>query len=229
MAAICVQARFEEDKVLSVAFNSDHEDMLAYCDHSMLHVRIGSHKPSRQRCPGPLVAFKGAKVFCLQGSTISEEAVPLSNAVQQYAEHRAWDQAYSTACLGATQEDWAALGQAALAQLELSTARKAYIRVQDLLMLNLVHRLEAESKAGVAPDILRGEISAHWVRTCSDTCSCVACPELSKLLELFTLHLVDRRLAASMQTHWCRMHQTSHTPCFVTAASHVQLVPMQII
>ena len=75
------------------------------------------------------------------------------------------------ACLGVTQEDWTALGQAALMHLELDTARKAFIRTQDLLMLNLVHRLELLVKSGVVADVLKGELLAYQVRSC---CLCAS-------------------------------------------------------
>ena len=147
-----------------VAFNSEHDDMLAYSGAGSLSIRTATFQPQRQRVDGLVVAFCGAKVYCLHGATVREEDVPLSSTMQQYADIKAWDGAYGVACLGVTQQDWAALGQAALSHLELDTARKAYIRTQDLLMLNLVHRLEVLVKSGVVSDVLKGEVLAYQVR-----------------------------------------------------------------
>ena len=170
-----VQTQFEDDQVQSVAFNSEHDDMLAYSGAGTLSIRTAGFKPYRQRMDGLVVAFRGAKVYCLHGAAVREEDVPLSSTVQQYAEVKAWGAAYSVACLGVTQEDWTALGQAALMHLELGTARKAFIRTQDLLMLNLVHRLELLGKSGVVADVLKGEVLAYQVRSC---CLCASLPHL---------------------------------------------------
>lgn len=160
-----MQTEFEESNVQGVAFNSEHDDMLAYSGAGTMSVRTASFSPHRQRMDGVIVAFQGAKVYCLHEAMARDEDVPLSSTVQQYADAKAWDAAYSVACLGVTQEDWAALGQAALLHLELDTARKAYIRTQNLLMLNLVHRLDVLVKSGVVSDVLKGEVLAYQVCT----------------------------------------------------------------
>jgi intraflagellar transport protein 122 len=151
--------------VHSVAFNSEHEDMVAYSGVSTLSIRTATFKPYRQRTTSLVVAFQGPKVYCLSDAVLQEEDVPLSSTVQQYTEAKAWDDAYSVACLGVTQEDWDALGHAALMHLELDTARKAFVRTQDLLMLNLVHRMEIWIKAGVVDEVLKAELLAHQVNS----------------------------------------------------------------
>ena len=147
----------------SATFNTQHNELIVYSDGSTLSVRTLGFRPYRQRMPGVVIAFSGSKVYYLHASDVHEEDVPLSNTMQQYVEHQMWSQAYATACLNVTKDDWAALGQAALMHLELDTARKAFIRTQDLLMLNFVHRLENLVKSGTAADVLKGEVLAHQV------------------------------------------------------------------
>ena len=158
------QTLYEEDGVHSAAFNSDHDDMLAYAGPAALSVRTATFAPHRLRAPGRVVAFQGATVFCLDGGALREESVPLSSTVQQCADAKRWGAAYEVACLGMTQQAWAALGHAALLDLDLATARKAFVRTQDLLMLHLVHRLELDLRGGAAVDALRGAVLAHQVR-----------------------------------------------------------------
>lgn len=158
-----MQTLFAEDQVHSVAFNTAHESMVAYSGPTTLSIRTASFKPYRQSMSTTVIGFQGSKLFCLDGSQLREEDVPLSSTVQQYIGARQWQQAYEVACLGVTQQDWVTLGQAALSNLELDTARKAFVRTQDLLMLNLIHRMDIEVKSGVTADVLKAEALAHQV------------------------------------------------------------------
>lgn len=151
--------------VHSVAFNTEYEDMVAYSGASTLSIRTGSFKPYRQRMNGLVVAFQGAKVHCLKNMGMQEEDVPLSSTVQHYIEAKQWEHAYSIACLGVTHDDWNLLGHAALMDLQLETARHAFVRTQDLLMLNLVHRMDILSQSGVMEDALKAEVLAHQVHS----------------------------------------------------------------
>jgi intraflagellar transport protein 122 len=160
-----VQTLFIEDHVQSVAFNTAHEDMVAYAGPTTLCIRTASFKPYRQNMSCTVIGFQGSRLFCLDDAQLREEDVPLSSTVQQYIMAKKWQQAYEVACLGVTQQDWDALGQATLLNLELETARKAFVRTQDLLMLNLVHRMDIEVKSGVVAEVLKAEVLAHQVCT----------------------------------------------------------------
>jgi intraflagellar transport protein 122 len=162
-AKLYLQVRFEDQKVSSVAFNSEHEEMVAYTSRSMLCICTAAYKPYRQRMSSLVVAFSGAKVYCLQSLHVKAEDVPLSSIVQQYIEARSWQQAYRVACLGVTQEDWNSLAHAALLDLNMEVARKAFIRTQDLLMINLVHRLDVAARSGRRPELLRGDVLTYQV------------------------------------------------------------------
>lgn len=46
------------------------------------------------------------------------------------------------ACLGVTDNDWRALAEAALQNLDLQVARQAFIRVKDMMFLKLIKSFE---------------------------------------------------------------------------------------
>jgi intraflagellar transport protein 122 len=60
----------------------------------------------------------------------------------QYLEKKMFREAYQVACLGVTEGDWESLAHAALDDLELSIARLAFVRIQDLTYLQLIHEIE---------------------------------------------------------------------------------------
>lgn len=68
--------------------------------------------------------------------------VPLTASLQRCIEAKAFPFAYRVACLGVPLSDWRSLASAALLNLDLKTARKAFIRVRDLRFLELVERIE---------------------------------------------------------------------------------------
>lgn len=51
-------------------------------------------------------------------------------------------EAYAIACLGVTESDWKVLAHSALDSLELDIARKAFIRIKDLVYLDLIHEMK---------------------------------------------------------------------------------------
>ena len=51
-------------------------------------------------------------------------------------------EAYEIAALGVTDQDWKALANEAIEALEFDIAKRAFIRVQDLRFLELIHNIE---------------------------------------------------------------------------------------
>ncbi|XP_018879953.3 intraflagellar transport protein 122 homolog isoform X2 [Gorilla gorilla gorilla] len=51
----------------------------------------------------------------------------------QYLDRKLFTEAYQIACLGVTDTDWRELAMEALEGLDFETAKKAFIRVQDLI------------------------------------------------------------------------------------------------
>jgi intraflagellar transport protein 122 len=164
MNHLIMQIRFENENVGSAAFNLEHEDMVAYTEKGTLFIRTGTFRPHRQGVCGLVVAFQGKTVHYLHNQELQEEDVTLSSTVQQHIEAKQWAGAYQIACLGVTHEDWNVFGHAALLDLDLEIARKAFIRTQDLLLLNLVHRLNMMKEAASSIDVLKGEVLAYQVR-----------------------------------------------------------------
>ena len=53
-----------------------------------------------------------------------------------------FSEAVNIACLGVTAGDWETLAHSALQSLDIETAKKAFIRVQDLKYLDLISNME---------------------------------------------------------------------------------------
>ncbi|XP_054406530.2 intraflagellar transport protein 122 homolog [Pongo abelii] len=56
-----------------------------------------------------------------------------SAPMYQYLDRKLFKEAYQIACLGVTDTDWRELAMEALEGLDFETAKKAFIRVQDLI------------------------------------------------------------------------------------------------
>ena len=67
-------------------------------------------------------------------------------------------EAQNVACLGVTTGDWEALAHAALEALDVDTAKKAFIRVQDIKYLDLISNMEVQL--------------VHHTHSCTYTHSC---------------------------------------------------------
>ena len=148
----------------SVAFNMEHDDMLVYTSHDTLSVRCGTYNPTRQRLSTLVIAFQDTTIHCLAKQQLHQTEVSLVGAVEQLLAARKWLEAYQVACLGATKDTWELIGHAALLAIDLDVARRAFIRTQNIPMLNLIHRLHVAKEAAVPEAVLVGQVLAHQVR-----------------------------------------------------------------
>ena len=73
-------------------------------------------------------------------------------------------EAYQVACLGVTENDWNALAEAALEDLDLSIARQSFVRLRDWSSLELVAQLEAKRHGEDDSQIMMAEVQAHQGR-----------------------------------------------------------------
>ncbi|XP_031790943.1 intraflagellar transport protein 122 homolog [Piliocolobus tephrosceles] len=71
-----------------------------------------------------------------------------SAPMYQYLDRKLFKEAYQIACLGVTDTDWRELAMEALEGLDFETAKKAFIRVQDLRYLELISSIEERKKRG---------------------------------------------------------------------------------
>ncbi|GFU46426.1 intraflagellar transport protein 122 homolog [Trichonephila clavipes] len=137
---------YQEPNANSVAWNNHNEDMLCFTGAGLINIKVENFNIQQQKFQGFVIGFCGAKVFCLHYNSISTIDIPLSASMYQYIEKKMFRKAYQVACLGVTDSDWRALAEAAIQNLDLEVARKAFIRIKDLMFLKLIKSLESRSK-----------------------------------------------------------------------------------
>ncbi len=151
---------FEDDNANSVSWNTDFDDMFCYSGNNQLSIKTGDFPVHRQRLQGFVVGFSGSKIFCLHALQMKTIDVPQSPGMYQYLARKEYSNAYKVACLGVTETDWRELASQALAGLETTIARKAFVRTRDVRSIELLERVELErgdpdhSEAALRADIL---------------------------------------------------------------------------
>ncbi|XP_063560217.1 intraflagellar transport protein 122 homolog isoform X5 [Gorilla gorilla gorilla] len=139
---------FQEPNANSVAWNTQCEDMLCFSGGGYLNIKASTFPVHRQKLQGFVVGYNGSKIFCLHVFSISAVEVPQSAPMYQYLDRKLFKEAYKIACLGVTDTDWRELAMEALEGLDFETAKKAFIRVQDLRYLELISSIEERKKRG---------------------------------------------------------------------------------
>ncbi|XP_013396252.1 intraflagellar transport protein 122 homolog isoform X2 [Lingula anatina] len=139
---------FQEPNANSVAWNTQNEDMLCFSGSGLLNIKASNFPIHQQKLQGFVVGFSGSKIFCLHVYAMSSVEVPQSAPMYQYLEKKLFKQAYDVACLGVTDQDWAALAHEAMEGLDFDTAKKAFIRVRELRYLELLHSIEERRRRG---------------------------------------------------------------------------------
>ncbi|BFZ08413.1 hypothetical protein BsWGS_11452 [Bradybaena similaris] len=139
---------FQERTAISVAWNSQYEDMLCFSGNGMLNIKAGNFPVHQQKLQGFVVGFSGSKIFCLHVYAMASVDVPQSAPMYQYLEKKMFKDAYKVACLGVTEGDWEALAHEALEGLDFDTAKKSFIRIKDLRYLELIHSIEERRRRG---------------------------------------------------------------------------------
>ncbi|KAK2490162.1 hypothetical protein MC885_001823 [Smutsia gigantea] len=145
---------FQEPNANSVAWNTQCEDMLCFSGGGYLSIKASTFPVHQQKLQGFVVGYNGSKIFCLHVFSVSAVEVPQSAPMYQYLDRKMFKEAYQIACLGVTDTDWRELAMEALEGLEFETAKKAFIRVQDLRYLELINSIEERKKRGETNDDL---------------------------------------------------------------------------
>lgn len=91
---------FQEPNSNSVAFNTLYEDMIAFSGNNTLAIKVLDFPAHRQKLSGFVVGLSGAKLFCLNGSSMVTLELPLSAPMYQYIDKKMFAEAYRVACLG---------------------------------------------------------------------------------------------------------------------------------
>uniref|UniRef100_A0A2R9BG39 Intraflagellar transport protein 122 homolog n=1 Tax=Pan paniscus TaxID=9597 RepID=A0A2R9BG39_PANPA len=139
---------FQEPNANSVAWNTQCEDMLCFSGGGYLNIKASTFPVHRQKLQGFVVGYNGSKIFCLHVFSISAVEVPQSAPMYHYLDRKLFKEAHQIACLGVTDTDWRELAMEALEGLDFETAKKAFIRVQDLRYLELISSIEERKKRG---------------------------------------------------------------------------------
>ncbi|XP_014652267.1 PREDICTED: intraflagellar transport protein 122 homolog isoform X4 [Ceratotherium simum simum] len=153
---------FQEPNANSVAWNTQCEDMLCFSGGGYLNIKASTFPVHQQKMQGFVVGYNGSKIFCLHAFSMSAVEVPQSAPMYQYLDRKMFKEAYQIACLGVTDTDWRELAMEALEGLEFETAKKAFIRVQDLRYLELINSIEERKKRGETNnDLFLAEVFAY--------------------------------------------------------------------
>jgi intraflagellar transport protein 122 len=127
---------------MSVAWNLEMDDMLAYTTKDTLFIKTREMPASQQKLPGFVVGLKGSKIFCLSDTSMNTIDVPQSSTFYRFLEKRDFSMAYKLACIGVTIQDWKALGVEALLAKEFVIARKAFCHIKELALIDLCEMAE---------------------------------------------------------------------------------------
>eukprot|EP00002_Diphylleia_rotans_P020026 TRINITY_DN3881_c0_g1_i4.p1 TRINITY_DN3881_c0_g1~~TRINITY_DN3881_c0_g1_i4.p1 ORF type:complete len:1192 (+),score=257.48 TRINITY_DN3881_c0_g1_i4:236-3811(+) len=153
---------FQEPNANSVAWNTDHEDMLCFSGNGMLNIKASTFPIHSQKLQGFVVGFKGSKIFCLHIYAMQSIDVPQSATLYRYLEKKDFLNAYRVACLGVTDDDWQLLAMEALQNMTLDIARKSFIRIKEIRYLELIARIELmRSQSKFDDSYFLGEVMAY--------------------------------------------------------------------
>lgn len=136
-----------------MAWNIHYEDMLCFSGQNWLNIKASNFPCHQQKFQGYVVGFYGAKIFCLQGYSMTTIQVPLSAPMFQYLDRKLYREAYDVACMGVTEADWSQLAHESLNALELEIANQAFQRIQDFKYLELMETINNQRKVSSSVDI----------------------------------------------------------------------------
>eukprot|EP01079_Euglenida_sp_SAG-EU17-18_P011137 gene11137-300_t len=183
---------FHDTNAISIAWNSDYEDMLCFSStglggSAVLNIKTVNFPVHQQKLQGFVVGFKGSKIFCLPYVAMHTIDVPQSASLYRYLERKDYHNAYKIACLGVTEADWRTLAVQALSNLDFEIARKAFIRIRDVKYIELLNRIEMERrKPGVDDNVFLAEIYAYQGKY-GEAAKCYQkCKQTDKAIEMYS-------------------------------------------
>ena len=150
-----------ERQTTGVAFNSQFEEMICYSGNNTLTIKGADLPVYRQPMQGMVVGLRGSKVFCLRRFAMLTYDVPQSDPLYKFIARKDFQSAYRIACIGVTATDWSQLASAALRELCLDVAKKAYIRMRDTKCMDLIAELaDDKAKGNVSEGIMKAKVLA---------------------------------------------------------------------
>nr|CAH0101988.1 unnamed protein product [Daphnia galeata] len=188
----------QEPHANSVAWNIHCEDMLCFSGQNWLNIKASNFPCHQQKFQGYVVGFYGAKIFCLQGYSMTTLQVPLSAPMYQYLDRKLYREAYEVACMGVTEADWSQLAHESVNALELEIATQAFQRIQDYKYLELMESIANQKRLGgpqanINHNVFIGDILA-WQGKFNEAARLYRkCGRSDKAVALFTdLRLFDQ-------------------------------------
>nr|CCC93690.1 predicted WD40 protein [Trypanosoma congolense IL3000] len=157
---------FMANGVQAVSWNSEYDDMICYTSTgNTMNVKTAALPPYEQKIPGYVIGFKANRVFNVTGTTVDKVDVPHSHALCRYIEKKDFESAFRIARLGVPDGDWKMLGMHAMTHLQLDIARRAFINIREVKLVELLNRLELQQrqkgcKSGEDDGLLMGDILA---------------------------------------------------------------------
>lgn len=147
---------FTMNGVQSVCFNSELSNMLCYSSDKTIFVIAGigdlksegndnslvKVEPQELFISGKVIGFQGQRIYCLQNGLIASIDVPQSINIVKALDSNDSQNAYSAACLGATESDWKLIAMRSLRMNSLSVAKSAFTRLKDIKYLNFIEQIE---------------------------------------------------------------------------------------
>lgn len=135
-------------RVNSAVFSTGADDVLCYSGANRLFIKTADFPVHEQPMRGFVMGMRRSLAFVLHHVAVRTVDVPMSTSMQRFVDRSELDRAYDMAALGVTEQDWRALGGAALRGLRFDIAQRAFTRVRDTRYLELVSRM-------------RGQVGAH--------------------------------------------------------------------
>ncbi|KAA0153703.1 hypothetical protein FNF29_03091 [Cafeteria roenbergensis] len=136
-------------RVNSAVFSTGADDVLCYSGGNRLFIKTADFPVHEQPMRGFVMGMRRSLAFVLHHVAVRTVDVPMSTSMQRFVDRSELDRAYDMAALGVTEQDWRALGGAALRGLRFDIAQRAFTRVRDTRYLELVSRMRAQVGAHV--------------------------------------------------------------------------------
>jgi len=153
---------YQEMNVVSAAWNTDMDDLLAYSGGGLLSIRMGNLPATTQRMNGFIVGFKGSKLFFLYNYNMVTMDIPQTSSLIKYIENKDFKSAYQVACLGITEQDFKSLGIEALQNGDFEIARRCFLRIKEMPLIELLQKYEQEKRSGeFNPLLVQAEVMAY--------------------------------------------------------------------
>ena len=153
---------YQEPDTLSVSWNSEVDDAVCFSGHNGLIVKIDQYVAYQQKIRGFVVGYKGARVFYLENYTMSTLEGPQSVPMDGFLERSDFLNAYRVATNGVPDAEWKRLAMAAMEQLSLDVAKKAFSRIRDFRFLEAIRSIEKMKQDGRREtDLFQAEVCAY--------------------------------------------------------------------